>query len=632
MALVQTAAVATPVATTFIRDVETRIAKKNGYTRNEGREFRKRAWWERFNEWGGKGKNLQSCVRGHYESGHYVSATILREQRALEKAQPTQGSLSIWDSYKNNAQLQDRMQRQDYVRTRMDLLHDQGNARRAAAVAKGVMGFCEMTSAPTGFTYRMVKNLFMHKMAENRPSHKVLTALLSLPIGMLSTFITGLARTDTRAALGKVGNQILISFAAFSAMFGLTSTVSAWVSQGFMRNIDLKPEHKTAIEKEMTNTLRKINKLILHFQGKPDGRLLLARAMNRYVGSEFRGAKVQTHKKDQMPVLIERLEAALEPETCPEAIDRNLVKTQQIIGDYLGEVPEPPSNAGVWQNYQYRKALRCRESHFATLAGLVEHGDIQLGTINNSPDGKSKVNQDADLKKSAQDSRTWMEGKAQDLNTIILKSLIAPAESIDRIIGTHWARTLRYWTNPDYEKIHKAKLADPKRAPHNATKGEYMSQNIHQYGPITRALIITSDTLHAINYNFVLAVNGSTSRLFNFGFRMLQNFGTSSPASRTVCSSFGRCAGGAAVSALYACGIPAVDKIAAQTGSPFHSSVPTGDSKLSILSTGTVMSGIGLLALAALGVAKLSASLGGWNGNVLPNRPNVSRGEKLKVI
>ncbi|MCQ8895605.1 hypothetical protein NQT62_04000 [Limnobacter humi] len=632
MALVQSATVATPIASSFLKEAESRVAKKNGYTRNQGNEFRKRAWWERFNEWGSKGKNLQSCIRGHYESSHYVSAALMREQRALEKRSASHAPVSIWDSYKTNAHFQARMQRQDYVRTRMDLLHDQDHARRAAAVAKGVMGLCEMTSAPTGFTYRMVKNLFMHKMSDNRPSHKALTAFISLPIGMLSSFILMLSRAGAADTLQKVGGKLLLSFAAFSALFGLASTVSASISQTAMRTIDLKPDHKAAIEKEMANTLRKINKLILHFKDKPDGRLLLARAMNRYVGADFRGGKIQTHKKDQMPVLIEQLEAALEPETSPEAIDRNLVKAQQVIGDYLGEVPDPPAGASAWTNYQHRKALQRRELHFATLAGLVEHGDIQLGTINTSPDGKTKLNQDSTLKESAQDSRTWMEGKAQDLNTLILKALIAPASSLDRLIGTRWAKTLKYWTDADYENIRKQKLADPKRAARNASKGEYMSQNIHQYGPITRSLIILSDTLHAINYNFVLAVNGSASRLFNWAFRTVQGMLTSDPASRTVCSSAGRFAGGAAVTAMYACGVAGVADIAAMTHSPFVTSVGVGASKLDILSTGTVMTGIGTLAVIALGLAKLSANLGGWNGNLQPNRPNVSRGEKLKVI
>lgn len=653
-----------------LKNVHTRIARKAGYEKVSGNVFAPQSRLSKFNNFSAGGRNASTTARAYHESGHLLTASILRETHqqqaklsATLKALGTEASLdkiketavdTVWSNFKTHSGIQRNFKRQDYVNHRRHMLQagptasgqtTEGNqfSRIATKISRIAISVCECTSAPTGFTYRVLRNAVFHAVGDKSMLQKAGTVVASFAIGMGATAII----KAIRGAAGTAGygfnpmqmlTGVLCAFAAVSSLAGLASWVAGLASQAGMKNLDPSDKQKAFIQFEMNSTLNKINQLLLDSRGNAGKMRLLSEAMFSKFPDQpetitVDGQKIKTHP------LIKKLNTALAGETK----ETSLAKTTQALGEYLagqgnltiqehlnGQAPETPA-------LSTKQQMR-REKEFATLAGFVEHADVEPKSLNEeqvkaAEEKKEKPETHGHYRR---DARLFTEDFARSLNRMVLRGLSYPAKGIDKVFRTNNALSnkLTHLSSKTFEKMREARLKDPARAHLNKYKTEYISANLHQYGPITQALMKASDLIHNVNYNYVLAVNAQTSRLFNKMAQWGQEKVLGQHSSRTMCGALGRFLGGATVTLVSFFGISALANLTGggATANGFQNMSEVGSAKLSWLVTGTLMSLIGIPAFALGLMAKGAAALEGWKGPIDKPLPRNIPSEKLVYV
>lgn len=614
--------------------VKDRVAIKNGYEKVCANTYVKQHWVSRFMEFSSKGRQNMTSARAYFESSHAVTAALLRVQHQRNQDNSIeQDKKSVWEAFKESSYLQSRAKRQDHVRFREAMQSVNSKQTEAGKLVSArnsrqnrisrifgklshvFTGICEMTSAPTGFTFKALRNLLYQGIEENGLTNMAATGMASAAIGVCTVTALGAMRNEaTASSLAEHAATALISFATVSGVAGGISAVCTGVAALTAPNIELNPAQKAMFEENVANTLGKINDLVLALRQSPDGLQQLARALNRKIGPEYR-APLEAGQKHALPQLLKDLVDQLVPQLTEADQMTNLRKTMDIVGAYMNQIdPIDVDTATTFQRHAYRQKVRTLEKHFMALAGMVEHITPTCKTLQTTID---------------KDARLWCEDKAKELNRGFLTRLKTPAKYIDSTFGTQLVKQLERWANSDIQNIRKAELKKPEDAQQNCTDSEYMIANIHQYGPITRRLIRAALFIHAINYHYVLAVNAQSSRVYGNLTKAADELVSTNHACRLGHAGVGRFLGGASVSAMYTFGIGGIEVIA---GTSAATSVGLGSATMAIFNTGTMMTGVGLLSAGAMLCAKLMVRVEGWHGNAAAKEGNPAFSPKTKRL
>lgn len=696
-----------------------RIARKAGYEEVSGNTWKKLPWLAKFKYFSSASRNMHSTARAYYESGHFVTASILREtarelhsadknqsgtseRQVLTKGEVEKAEKNVFGKFKELSGIQNNLKRQDYVTHRTHMLESggktiethangtanqaegtpdsetskllpkrepteqtQGNrfSRIATKLARFAMSMCELTSAPTGFTYKVLRNTVFHGVTEPSQLNKGGTVVASFAIGMAAAFIV----KTLRATLGggeasgygfnpiQMLTGVLVAFAAVSGISGGISWLAGLASQAAMKNIDPSDNQRNFIQYEMNSTLNKINELLISYKNSPGKMRMLNRAMEKKfpIKEGTIATKITVGKEQEIAVhpLLGTLYNALTAQETTEQITAEINKAtaenpkqtkddeqklakqittkaqlsiaKQVLGEYLAAgsiVQESDINS------RHKQIERQREKEFATLAGFVEHFEVSdsektpAHTVsvdeNNHPIEHPKETHSR--KADRIDGRQFTEEFAQQINRTLLTALATPTRLLDWAFKTNTASTIKRYADEKYSTNRANSLKAPEKTHLHKYHAEYISTHLHQYGPITRALMKASNFIHEVNYNYLLAVNAQTSRLFNKAAQAIQEKVLGQHSSKIACSALGRFLGGMTVTLVSFFGISALAAVTGggATANGFQNSIALGSAKMSWLVTGTLMTVVGLPAFALGLLAKAAAAAEGWKGDI----------------
>lgn len=680
-----------------------RIARKAGYEKVSGNAWKKLPWLAKFKYFSSASRNMHSTARAYYESGHFLTASILREAarelRAPKKENAPKltniedAEKSVFENFKDRAGIQSNLKRQDYVTHRLHMLESgdkttesqagnesdssttallpktqtQNNrfSRIATKIARFAMSMCELTSAPTGFTYKVLRNTVFHGVADPSQLNKGGTVVASFAIGMAATFIIKTIRDAVGGgeASGYGFNPIqmltgvLVAFAAVSGISGGISWLAGLASQAAMKNIDPSDEQKKFIQYEMNSTLNKINELLISYKDSPGKMRMLNRAMLKKFPKETKTSLIKVGKETiKVHPLLGTLFNALTPiatdideklTALKKELDNDpkssadekktkiknkemellaklgLPTAKKVLGEYL--LTKKPGITTEGQPKE-KQIQRQKEKEFATLAGFVEHFEVSdteekpAHTVT-TDDKSQKIKHPKEThsrKADRIDGRQFTEEFAQQVNRTLLRALATPARLLDKVFKTNTASTIKRYADKKYSTNRTNSLKAPEKTHLHKYHAEYISTHLHQYGPITRALMTASNFIHDVNYNYLLAVNAQTSRLYNKASQAIQEKVLGQHSSKIACSALGRFLGGMTVTLVSFFGISA---LAALTGggaaaNGFQNSAAMGSAKMSWLVTGTLMTVVGIPAFALGLLAKAAARVEGWKGDI----------------
>lgn len=674
-----------------------RIARKAGYEQVSGNAWKKTSWLSKFKYFSAGSRNMHSTARAYNESGHFVTASILREtardlhapakENTPKPQNIQQAEESVFRNFKDRTGIQKNLKRQDYVNHRTHMLESgdkttesqagnesdssktsllpktqtQNNrfSRIATKLSRVFMSACECTSAPTGFTFRALRNFVFHGVSDKGILHKGATAACTIFIGLgVSSIIKAIRGAAGTSGYGfnpiQILTGVLVAFAAVSGIAGGLSWISGLASQAAMKNIKLSDEQEKFIKYEMNSTLNKINELLISYKDSPGKMRMLNRAMEKKFPIEDNNKKkITVYKEDKtediyVHPLLETLYNALTPIAAQIEGELKALKTKldndpnssadekkakiknkekelwaelglptakQVLGKYLANTE---GNAALEHK---------REKEFATLAGFVEHIEVDDDAKNPAhtvifTDAKDNViehpKKTQNRKADRIDGRQFTEEFAQQMNRTLLTALATPARLLDMVFKTKTEDTLKNYADEKYSKNRGDNLKDPAKAHLHKYHLEYITDHLHQYGRITRALIKASEFIHDINYHYVLAVNAQTSRLYNKAAQAFQESVLGQHSSKIACSAFGRFMGGMTVTLVSFLGISALAHLTGggSAASGFQNSSQIGSAKLSWLITGTLMTVVGLPAFALGLLAKGAAMAEGWRGDI----------------
>jgi hypothetical protein len=592
------------------RKMKDNMARKSGYKQVHGDLYKRRTHWKRFCDFISSSRALNVVGKAHFESKQYVEAALLRKDHQAEQSGLDLTSTGHEDKVWNSNGVQNRLMREDRIRYGENFyIDDKKNsgrnvwAKRFSNLSHLLHGVTEMFAAPTGMTYNVMRNTLAGKPDEKGTQNKIMMFGFLGFIGVGTTELLNVIRgatADFASLLGQSVVGLLVAFPAVSSTLGLLGFASGVVSQTLVQKEKVGEEQQKYIVGGLSKNLQKLLSQLKSIKGNPELIHIMAKAMQGkyHLIPKIRGK--DSLDPNGVPVILNNVLNAINLDSDDVT---NLKAMKNALGEYLQVEKPPKEGATLWSRYKYAKAVTNKERHYVALISVVDHMEVE--------------NLRAD---ELQDARRYTEEKtAVRLHDLILKTLAAPATLIDRLANTTIAPTLRKWASENYRKQKMADIGKAQRASKNCFKGEYMAKNIHQYRPVTRALIKIAEGMRLINMNIILASNANLSRIFNNAALLIHNtFGTS-PASRSMCNSLGRFFGGAVLAIIFGTFIPAA---ADATGSP--ATVST-NGKLPVDFT---MTNIGILmfllsapTLMVQGLAHLAARVEGWEGNIAKSLP-----------
>ena len=576
------------LSTDQVLKADARVARKNGMklvkVGNHSQSMAvKRSRMSRFMDFSSGSRNTHTVAKAQHESMHLFAAGLLAEQHRLDQASHlSDAERSVWHQVKQRRQVQRNFWRQDLLSTHPELLANNNVVSRTATrLSKACMSACECTSAPTGFSFRALRNLFCRGVNDNSIRNKAAVAGASVFVGVAA----GTMIASIRGAMGFQGamwssvgslmSGLFVSFAAFSGSMGLGSFLFGNVSQRAADALDPTAEQKEFIEHRIDSVLNKLNIYLASCAQRPGAQHLLARYLNIKIGASHRvpGGDPAT----QVPELLQRWTALLASKPA-----NPVQAARQLVGEYLNE-------GGPAEQRQ-------REKHFAALAGVVEHLDVS--------------DRSDDVKSDRRDGRVWTEDTMKEINRWFLAKL-GESTIVRQVCGNRFSRWMQELGHKDYEKIQKKLRETPGLGHLYKLDSDYMQNNLHQYGRVTRFLMRASNFVHSFNHNYVLAVNAQSSRAFNAVFRSFQEHVLGQHSSRTMCAALGRFCGGMLVAAVVFFGTAGIGTLLG-----LATKIPLAGTVINIFVTGTMMTLVGSISFLLEGAAKLAVQWEGWQGEV----------------
>lgn len=578
-----------------LEKIHERVASKAGYRRLSGSTFVQKSKAERFAEWSGRARIAHYSAHGYYESGHLLTAAILRENLNLPPE-------TAWANFAKNKAIQQKVRRQDYLYHRRHMLTGRNRvASFTTRLTRGLSGLCELF-APIGVGYIAVRNILFQAVHPKGTVDKAGIIGGAFLIGMAVCAMFDATRLALKASIQhnpllKITLGLMLSFSALASISALFAFASGFLNKAFIGKIDPTPDQQEYIQLQIDQTLNKLNELIRDCQQKPALLKLLSKALEHKVARQYRDEATGT------PRLIQQWMDAL---NSPHNLS-DLETAKAVVGRYLTAAPDS-------KHPQFEQFVK--EKHFAAIANLVEHLDTEPLRV-----PKALLNQlphKIALRQQRSDAKEFTDEFSRKLNQYLMLGLKKPANAIsNRLgIGKSLAEGITRRASSNYWALKIEKRCSPSRAHLNKYRSVYISTHLHQYGPITRSLMKLSNTIHEMNYNYLLCAGPQLSRVFTRLNMTIQDKLLGQHSSKTLCFSLGRFLGYAALAGIAYATLSAVFDFANSTLAGH-----IGQATFGWITTGTLMAILGIPSLVFDLMARGAAMLEGWKGDIEPPLP-----------
>lgn len=591
-----------------------RTARKAGYrplASSGPSEYVKDSNASKFKHWSQQGRGHQNMARAHREGMHCTYAQMIRAEAAAKKSNDNIKPEELEDAVFSNDQVMSKVHRADMLRGRPDLIkqpvEDNPTGKNKTSVrsytAYGLSlisrlfhGLCEFTSAPTGTAFKNMRNTAC-PIGETTTKNKFTMPGLLLSIGILYTKLFGALKSEYTEGLVKkaaiYGVGALSGSAIASSAAGLISFIAGVASLRVLEKKPLVGTQRETLKQEKSQISAQLETFLRHIQSRKKS------TIDQFLSGALRSVKAPNQTKGSVPPLMEKLRSL----ALGEDKARNIALIEHHVGEYLscGDIkPDNPS-------FKMEKLRRERE--LVKILNLFDHAEVTQAKFEGGSDTAKKIM--AERPNTKKDLKANAEALGENLHDVVFKSLSQIAKTITSGKDNAVSKRLAKWGDPAHRARQAAKLKDPLNAARYHNRGDYMIANLHQYGPITRALVRTSEALRFGAFNYLLATNAQSSRIFGATARGIQNTVSPGHASRSLCHSLGRFCGGALVAAIFSV---AVGGFIADSNAP--TSVKLGSEKVSISQAGFMMAVFTAISLPLMFAAHIAARMEGWKGDV----------------
>ncbi len=596
------------------------VARKANFKSRGRGNYVKAGWWTKVKKWI-EGSNADARYhRAAYESGQRLSVSLCAEEYRSKKSNASSDALGQSQRIKDRFYTQDNLRfRPEYEQEEYGLSVKDRRAVRCAKWARRLNGLTELGAAPTGMLLKIGRN-FLSPHATDKAGRNQLRVFLSLPI--ISYVVSGVSNVIFNKPFTKVFSKVKESIRTdVIALSGCFSAVAALTSFGSL--ISTAIGTLSAAKDDLTNVVmqrlngdrdRHFNRLFLLLSdanGKPGAKALLTKALVKKIPPSYCG-------ESGVPVLLERL---LDVVNSGESRQDKIIKMKEVVGSYSTErsVHGDCPGAFLCDRNDSRELLR-RENHCVALTNLIEHVAI-----------------DSDPQDVYKDARHHVEDAVLNARNKTLKGVARFAGAIG---CARIKDKLNANASDEAGKNYLAARSDPLNTKSRRFSTENMIDNRHQYGPLTRALIGTAEVLRLVNHSILLSFNFQVTRPIAWISGKLMEGVFVQPNSRTTSFSIGRFLASSAWSI-----VDAIFLVSLAGGNGVGFGGPEASSKLKFplakIKVGAIEMGISVISTAAqmfllaaptiiiLGLAKLTARMEGWAGDVGKPLPHPRSGREV---
>lgn len=588
-----------------IQSCRARVVNKAGYKSRFNGQMVKVGW----------GTWLKTRIQGNDATARYKRAAFDSSQR-ITAAWLAQQHLNyvkqVPVDMADSALLKNRFYRQDNLRTnsafgskRMGLSADNQRAAKLARWAHHSNGVTEICVAPTGLFLKISKILFTPNR-DDRAMGSQLRALAALPViaAVLSTFLSAVFSNGLGRLLQTASLQFMAEVRAMvlgcNAVAALASGVSLGctaISTTTVSHTRLSPETMSLIENNKRRHIHRIHTLLRDIQDKPGATRLVALALLKKIPAGYCVNK-------EMPWLLERLNQVVKANNSFEETEQAI---EQTLGSYLCEYSvDGDTPWKVLDPVKDRAELLRRENHVLALTNLIEHASVDQ---ENNPDLK--------------DCRNRIEDGAAYLRSGVLKG---SAKALNALGFQQASGKANFLASKEYLEQREADRKNPSMAWQYRYSSDYMLDNLHQYGSLTRGLVRASEALRIFNHHVLLSINYQLTRpiaaavgfLTEAVFRIPNSRSTSFTVGRSVASSIL-----ATLDAVFFLSLSAGQGMGfngpeSSTRVEFPLEVELGkwNMAFSVMNTAVHMLIVGIPAGLLMAAAKGACSVEGWKGNI----------------
>jgi hypothetical protein len=552
--------------------------------------------------------------RAAYESSQRNTAAMLAETYRATVTGATGADANL----ANNTLLQKRFTRQDNLRFNPELQHEENyglNKRNRWGVmfsrwAHHLNGVTELGAAPTGMLLKSSRIALTPDRDDRSGWGQVrIIAALGLIAGAVSALSIGLFGQTIGRVSKHVGAAVaadvratVAGYGAVAAVSAICSLVFAGVSGACLSRSQLSPVVMRLLENNREKHINRLYTLLSAFKDTPDAVSLLTKALQPKIGKAYRA-----EGPEGQPVLLTRLLHDV------QAAEGHAEQAKQAIratlGAYLVEKDPTGERTGdLLSNKTDSRELLRRENHVIVLTNLIEHNRIY-----------------SDPGPEYKDLRHQFEG---GIKTCREKVLGGTANLLNVLGFRDQSRKVAHMNTKEFMNARENRKKAPAHAHEVRYHLDHMLDNRHQYGWLTRKLLIASESIRTFNHNVPLSLNYQVTRPIAWLTGRITEHGFNRPNSRTVSFSVGRALASSmwAVVDVLLIGSPAAGRglgfggrVAADGIKTLPWNIPLGQGrKLPIGATSTAAQ-MFLISGLSFGFAVLAskvARMEGWKGNV----------------
>jgi hypothetical protein len=593
--------------------------KANFKSRGEG-AFVKMGWWSRV-----KGRIEGSNADGRYHRAAYESSQRLSVSLCAEEHKARTQAAPV-DTLRQSNRIKSRFFTQDNLRFRPEYTNKEyglcpGDKRtvRCAAWARRLNGLTELGAAPTGLLLKIGKILFSPH-ASDKAGRNQGRVFLTLPCiaYMVSGVSSLLFALPGKKIFEKVKDAIredIIAlagcFSAVAAMTSLASLISAAVGTMSAVKADLSDVVMNRLGAERDKHFNRLFLLLKNAENKAGAEALLAKALNKKISAAYRN-------ESGVPVLLERLLQAFKSGGSKADVIESM---KTVVGSYSTEqsIHGDTPNVFLSEGADKHELLK-RENHCVALTNLIEHVSI-------NPDPQ-EIYKDA------------RHGVEDAVSSVRQRAMKAAGWAAGCVGWKGLKQTLNANASDQAAAAYLSKRSDPLNTRARRFSTENMIENRHQYGPLTRALIGTAEVLRLVNHSVLLSMNYQLTRPVAWLNGRFMEGVLSQPNSRTASFSVGRFVSSCAWATMEALLFVSLaggkgiglegPEVAVKRPFPW-AKINAGPVTMSIgvTSTAAQMFLLALPITAILLVAKATARLEGWAGDVVKPLPKAQEGREM---
>lgn len=383
-------------------------------------------------------------------------------------------------------------------------------------------GITELCSAPTGMLLKSTRIATTPHLDDRSglAQVRVIAALVGIA-GAVSVFgsqvfgntIGNVSKHVASRIAADVG-ALVAGFSAAGAMSALCSLVVAGVSNKLLSKSELSPVMMRVLNNNCEKHINRLHKMLSIAVDTPDAIVLLSKALQPKIGKAYRDESPQGQ-----PVILNRLlenvrQAGKNVEQAKQAIRTTLgsyMVEKDINGGASDVFLDPKSDAG--------ELLR-RENHVVALTNLIEHKRI-----------------DDESEPEYLDLRHHFEGFVDSSR----KALLGGTSSLLNVLGfKDRAKQVAHMNTKEYVNARDNLKKSPTGASQMRYSMDYMLDNRHQYGRLTRSLMFVSEAIRTFNHTVPLSLNYQLTRPIAWLAGRITEHVFKTPNSRTISFSIGR--------------------------------------------------------------------------------------------